>query len=49
VQQGFPDTSQVLLRKNNKINLSFFIAVPAGSWEVTVAFNFISERTIFIN
>jgi hypothetical protein len=29
VPQGFPDTSQVTLHKNNKINLP--IAVPAGS------------------
>jgi hypothetical protein len=41
--QGFLDTSQVLLHKNNKINLSFF-AVTASSREVTVTFNFVSEH-----
>jgi hypothetical protein len=43
--QDFPNTSQVSLHKNNKINLPKE-AVPAGSQEVTVAFNFISERTV---
>jgi hypothetical protein len=44
--QGFPDTSQVSLHKNNKINFPFFIAIAAGSGEVAVAFNFISEHTV---
>jgi hypothetical protein len=42
--QGFPDTSQASLQKNNKINL----AVPAGSREVAPAFIFTSERTVFL-
>jgi hypothetical protein len=45
VLQGFPDTSQVLLNKNNKINL-YITAVLAKGREVTDAFNFISERTV---
>jgi hypothetical protein len=45
--QGFPDTSQVSLHKNNKINL-FKDSSSAGIREVTVAFNFISERSVFI-
>jgi hypothetical protein len=44
--QGFPDMSQESLHKNNKINSPFFFAVPVGSWEVTVAFNFVGERTV---
>jgi hypothetical protein len=40
--KGFPDT----IHKSNKINLSFFIAVPTGSREVTFAFNFISELSV---
>jgi hypothetical protein len=44
--KGFPDTSQVSLHKNNKVNLPFFVADPAGSREVTVAFNFVSECTV---
>jgi hypothetical protein len=43
--QGFTD-SQVSLHENNKINFPFFIAVPAGKRKVTVAFNFISKRTV---
>jgi hypothetical protein len=43
--QGFPDMNQVSLHINNKINL-FFFAAPAGRWELTVAFNFIGERTV---
>jgi hypothetical protein len=47
VPQGFPDTSQVSLHKNNEINLrTYKIAVPAGMREVAAAFNFISERTV---
>jgi hypothetical protein len=44
--QGFSGTSQVSLDKNNKNQLTCIITVPAGSQEVTVAFNFISERTV---
>jgi hypothetical protein len=47
VLQRFPDTSQVSLHKNHKINLPWK-AVPPGSREVTVAFNFISERSVII-
>jgi hypothetical protein len=43
--QGFPDKSQVSLHKNNKTILPFFLAVPAGSREMTFAFNFKNERT----
>jgi hypothetical protein len=46
--QGFADTSRVSLHKNNKINLPFFLSVPAGSRKVAVALNFISERTVLI-
>jgi hypothetical protein len=38
--------SQVSLHKNNKINTPIFVVVPAGSQEVTVAFNFISEHIV---
>jgi hypothetical protein len=45
--QHFPDTSQVSLHKI--INqLTFFIVVPAESREVTVALNFVSERTVLL-
>jgi hypothetical protein len=44
--QGFLDKSQALLHANNKINSPFFVAVPAGSPELVVAFNFISERIV---
>jgi hypothetical protein len=43
--QGFPDMSQVALHKNNKINLPIHSS-PCREPEVTIAFNFISERTI---
>jgi hypothetical protein len=43
--QGFPDTSHASLHKNNKI-IWCSTTVPAGIREVTVAFNFISERTV---
>jgi hypothetical protein len=43
--QGFPYISQVSLHKIIKSTCLHF-AVPAGSWEVTVAFNFISKRTV---
>jgi hypothetical protein len=46
--QGFPYASQVSIhKKQKKQNLTFFIAVPAGSREVTIAFNFINERSVF--
>jgi hypothetical protein len=44
--QGFLDTSQVSLHKNNKINSPLFCS-SAGSREMTVAFNFINERTVY--
>jgi hypothetical protein len=43
--QGFPDMSQISLHKTMK-STYLFIAVPAGSREVTITFNFISERTV---
>jgi hypothetical protein len=45
VLQSFPDTNEVLLHKAKKSTSLFFIAVPAGIREVTVAFSFISEHT----
>jgi hypothetical protein len=42
--QGFPNTSQESLHKNNK-KLTF-TAVPAGRLEVTTTLNFISECTV---
>jgi hypothetical protein len=41
----FPHTNQVPLHKNNKNQLAFLMAVPAGSQDVPVAFKFISEHT----
>jgi hypothetical protein len=41
--QGFPD--RVKYRSENQ--LTEMKAVPAGNWEVTVSFNFISERTLY--
>jgi hypothetical protein len=43
--QVFPDVSQVSLHKTIN-STQLFIAVPAGSRGVTVAFNFINERTV---
>jgi hypothetical protein len=40
--QDFPCTSQVLLHKNNKINLP----VPKMSWQVKVEFWFISKHSV---
>jgi hypothetical protein len=34
--------------KTMKLTYLFFLVVPAGSREVTVAFNFISERAVYI-
>jgi hypothetical protein len=40
--QGFPNTSQVSLHKDNEINLPLQQYLP----ERTVAFNFVSECTV---
>jgi hypothetical protein len=42
---GFPDTSRVSLHKSNK-SFAFFVALPTGIREVTVALNFVSDSTI---
>jgi hypothetical protein len=43
--QDFPDTSEVSLHKNNKINLPIFRGAETDV-PVTFAFLFISERTV---
>jgi hypothetical protein len=43
--QDFPDTSQVLLHKNNTINV--FITAAENDVYVTDAIRFISERAAF--
>jgi hypothetical protein len=45
--QGFSDTSQVSPQKK-KHQLHFFYNSSCRSREVTVEFNFISERTVYI-
>jgi hypothetical protein len=45
--QCFTDTSKASLKKKRS-QLACIIAVPAGSREVMVEFNFISERTVLM-
>jgi hypothetical protein len=44
--QDFPDTSQVSLHKNNKIDLPPLKKGAENDVPVTVAYRFISERTV---
>jgi hypothetical protein len=42
--QDFPDTSQVSLHKDNKVNLPFFIRGAENDVPVTIVFRFIGGR-----
>jgi hypothetical protein len=44
--QDFPDTSQVLLHKNNKNQRTYIIRDAKNDVPVTVAFQFVSECTV---